>query len=204
MNYYGFGNMKRETQDILLAFLVLGFAFSIASFADSGYHVPALVAARTIIVSFIAVGIAFLGHELSHRQVARNYGGWAEFRLWPIGILMALITSFFGIILAAPGAVNIAGVYGNEKIGKTALAGPGFNMLAGFVFLLLSLVGILIRGLGGIILEISYLNFYLGAFNMIPIGPLDGAKVMRWDFRTFAVVFAVLIFMTVLVGFVIL
>ena len=204
MNYYGFGNMKRETQDILLALLVLGFTFSIASFADSGYHVPALVAARTIIVSFIAVGIAFLGHELSHRQVARNYGGWAEFRLWPIGILMALITSFFGVILAAPGAVNIAGVYGNEKIGKTALAGPGFNMLAGFVFLILSLVGSLIRGLGGIILEISYLNFYLGAFNMIPIGPLDGAKVMRWDFRTFAVVFAVLIFMTVLVGFVIL
>lgn len=196
--------MKRETQDILLALLVLGFTFSIASFADSGYHVPALVAARTIIVSFIAVGIAFLGHELSHRQVARNYGGWAEFRLWPIGILMALITSFFGVILSAPGAVNIAGVYGNEKIGKTALAGPGFNMLAGFVFLILSLVGSLIRGLGGIILEISYLNFYLGAFNMIPIGPLDGAKVMRWDFRTFAVVFAVLIFMTVLVGFVIL
>ena len=72
------------------------------------------------------------------------------------------------------------------------------------MFLLLSLLGILIRGLGGIILEISFFNFYLGAFNMIPIGPLDGAKVMRWDFRTFAVVFAVLIFMTVLVGFVIL
>lgn len=200
MTYYGFGSLRRETQDIIIALLVLGFAFSIATFADNHYHEPAVAAVETVLVSFFAVGIAFLGHELSHRRVARSYGGWAEFRIWPIGILVALFTSFLGFILAAPGAVNIAGVYGNERIGKTALAGPLFNMGAGFLFLVISFLGIIYAPLGGILLEISYLNFYLGAFNMIPIGPLDGAKVYRWDFRTFAIVFAILIFMTVLVA----
>ncbi len=202
MTYYGFGNLRRETQDILIAVLVLGIAFAIAGFSDNRFHETLAGALLTVTVSLFAVAIAFLGHELSHRKVARDYGGWAEFRLWPFGIILALITSFFGVILAAPGAVNIAGVYGNERIGKTALAGPGFNLIAGFAFLILSAVGILFSTVGSIFLEISYLNFYLGAFNMIPLGPLDGAKVMRWDFRIFALVFAILIFMTVFVGIV--
>ena len=199
MNYYIFGNLRRETQDILIAFFVLGFAFAIAQFAYNGYHLPISSVFRIVIESFIAIGIAFIGHELSHRYVARRYGGWAEFRLWPMGIVLAFVSSFIGFIVAAPGAVNIAGVYGNERIGKTALAGPAFNLKAGLILVASSLVGLVVKGILPTILFLSYLNFYLGTFNMIPIGPLDGAKVLRWNIRIFSLVFASLIFMTVLV-----
>src|SRR3989338_4890519 len=89
---------KQEIRDIILATAVLSFAFGgLSKFFEA----------------LFAVGIAFIAHELiGHKLVAQRFGAEAEFKAWPMGLLLALVTSFFGFIFAAPGAVYIfAGNY---------------------------------------------------------------------------------------------
>jgi Zn-dependent protease len=134
---------------------------------------------------------AFLLHELSHRYVARSYGGIAYFRMWPFGIVLALLTSLIGFIFAAPGAVNISGIYGRGQMGKTALAGPMTNLVLGIVFL-----GIFFASQPGSLMEqvfyfAAVINLWFSLFNMIPFPPLDGSKVISWNIGYYAIFVAV-------------
>ncbi|TLZ55689.1 MAG: hypothetical protein E6K17_05280, partial [Methanobacteriota archaeon] len=40
---------------------------------------------------------------------------------------------------------------------------------------------------GGILYFSAYINAFLGVFNMLPIPPLDGSKVFRWNVAIWAV-----------------
>lgn len=197
MSLIGYNRIYREIQDILIAVLGLTFAFSISSLSHAGFHVTPYEAMYIVILSLVAVCLAFILHELAHRQVARRYGGYAEFRIWPMGLLGGLVLSFLGFVLAAPGAVYMSGIFGKDRVGKTALAGPATNMIIGSAFLA---AGILTGSpfWGGVFGSLSQINLYLGAFNLIPFNPLDGQKVMSWDIRTFALVFILAIFLAVL------
>ena len=48
-------------------------------------------------ISLVAVSTGFLMHELMHKFVAQRYGAWAEFRVFPLGLMMAILFSFFGL-----------------------------------------------------------------------------------------------------------
>ena len=87
---------------------------------------------------------------------------------------------------AKPVPVNMM-KFQNPKRGMavTALAGPGCNLLITVVFLFL--YGLLIRPLSGntageIILELleltSYISLGFCIFNLIPVPPLDGSKIL--------------------------
>ncbi len=172
-------------------------AFSISSFSYYSFKLPLSQVLYFLGLSLAAVCLAFLAHELAHRQVARRYGGYAEFRVWPMGLIAGILFSFLGFVIAAPGAVYMEGVFGKERIGRTALAGPMTNLVLGFVFLMLGIL--LIRTPW--VFPIGYLaqiNLYLGAFNMVPFPPLDGQKVMSWDMRLYIVIFATMIFLAVI------
>ena len=43
------------------------------------------------------------------------------------------------------------------------------------------------------------MNALLGTFNLIPLGPLDGVKVIRWNGVVWAVLFIVAVFLMVLI-----
>jgi Zn-dependent protease len=85
----------------------------------------------------------------------------------------------------------ISGLVTTEENGKIAAAGPITNLLlAAFFFGLLQLFPFIsVLGVtGGIaafvymFLQIGYsVNAWLAFFNLIPFGPLDGVKVMRWS-----------------------
>jgi Zn-dependent protease len=63
--------------------------------------------------------------------------------------------------------------------GIISLAGPATNIVIAFVFLLVGFVGTgIIRDIGLIGFPV---NLFLATFNMLPIMPLDGAKVLRWN-----------------------
>lgn len=198
MVYISFSRLRREIQDIALAVLALTFAFSIASFEHRGFSVPMQYALYIFGLSFAAVCLAFLLHEIAHRQVARRFGGYAEFRIWPIGLIAGVIFSFGGIVLAAPGAVYMGGIFGNERIGKTALAGPATNIVLGLGFFAGASLVSQVTLLGTSLVYLAQINFYLAAFNLVPFPPLDGQKVMAWDVRTFILFFASAIFLAVL------
>jgi Zn-dependent protease len=116
-----------------------------------------------------------------HKFVAQKYLLWAEFRASYKMLWLALLFSFFGFIIAAPGAVLIRGNLNREKNGKISLAGPMTNIVLAFLFLIL----LLSINSGGILnLFFSYgliINSLLALFNLIPFPPFDGYKVYIWN-----------------------
>jgi len=173
---------QKEVRDIIVAWAALALAFTIAYSGGivggellGGGGFPYLY-----LISFVAVGSGFVLHELMHKFTAERYGYWAEFRMWVMGIVLALITSTLGFIFAAPGATYIQGNNVSEKQnGIISLAGPATNVVIAVVFLLVRTVGT------GIIYDIGVVGFpvniFLATFNMLPVMPLDGAKVFRWN-----------------------
>lgn len=186
---------KDEMKHILMSVTVLTLAFTLAfSGITLGRHnIPWLSTAEYILfyaaVSFIAVLSGFLLHELAHKFVAQRNGAWAEFRSYPFGLLIALIMSFTGFLFAAPGAVYIQGMISKKQNGLISIAGPLTNMVLGSIFILVSIpVSDVLIDYG--LRLIGSINLLLAVFNLLPIPPLDGSKVLKWDIKIYAVVMA--------------
>ncbi|ACV24058.1 site-2 protease family protein [Methanocaldococcus fervens] len=170
MNIFKFS--EREIIDLTISVLAIAFIFTYPNFSMIVF-----------IISLIAVGSGFIFHELMHRTVARRYGAWSEFRAWYEGLLLALILKIFlGATFIAPGAVYIYKDYlTTEENGKIALAGPITNVALAFIFLILTLgfkPNSLLWWMGK---YGFYINLFLAGFNMLPIPPFDGEKVLRWN-----------------------
>ncbi len=173
----------RETSDLIFAGFMISLAFAIL--LNGGF--TGLLSFKTglvlvFVASFFTAGVGFLLHEIMHKFVAQSYGLKAEFRAFNGMLWLAVLFSLFGFILAAPGAVFISGrMINREKNGKISLAGPMTNIILAGLFL----IAILIIGNYGVLgyfLKVGLtINALLGAFNMIPIMPFDGAKIILWN-----------------------
>jgi Zn-dependent protease len=140
-------------------------------------------------VSFISVLTAFVFHEIGHKIAANHYGYPAAFSYSKQGLMFtAFISLLFGILFAAPGAVLIYGRPTRKENGIISLAGPLTNLLIGIIFAGLFIFSVILSeiiGLGEILSfvfsGVASINIFIGAFNMIPVGIFDGAKVLRWN-----------------------
>ena len=186
------------------AVAALTVAFTIAMSIDLGGSISGMSGASfyayAIGVSFLAVVTGFMLHELAHKLVAESDGAWAEFRANPLGLLLAIIVSFFGFVFAAPGATYIQGNISKEQNGQISLAGPATNIVLGLVFAGLALLG----GTGPLAFALAWVasvNFLLAAFNLLPIPPLDGSKVAKWSIPVYLVSFGVAVVLAGLVWF---
>lgn len=169
----------REIRDLFVAWIALGLAFAfffervtptgLASFVASPDFLVALS------VSLVTVGIGFLLHELAHKVVAIRYGQQAEFRADFGFLLLAVAGGLAGFIFAAPGAVYHRGRLTVAQHGHIAVAGPLTNLGLAVLFAPLAYVAPLVAQRG---VEI---NLLLAAFNMLPIGGLDGKTVKEWS-----------------------
>lgn len=137
------------------------------------------------ILKGFAVIIAIVLHEMSHGYASYWLGdptpkscGRLSLNplnhLDPIGTLCLFL---FGFGWAKPVGIN-SRYYKNEKIGTcvVALAGPAMN------FIIACLSAFLLNffsGTIGVFLQILMaINIGLGCFNLIPIPPLDGSKIL--------------------------
>lgn len=179
-----FGKMRfgaQEKREISIAVAVLSLAFTFILIRG-----PVIINQSVfnfliyLGISFILVLTGFLLHELAHKFMAQRYGAWAEFRMFPRGLLMALVLSMFGFLFAAPGAVYIQGRITEEQNGIISAAGPAVNLVLGAVVLLMAYtVGTGL--LAYVLLLLANINVFLGLFNMIPMAPLDGSKIYSWN-----------------------
>ncbi|MDO5811193.1 MAG: site-2 protease family protein [Methanobrevibacter sp.] len=183
-----------EVRDLIIAFIVISLCFAIV---QGGRDTNAILSILPIVM--VGVGAGFILHELGHKFVSMKYGYWAEFKLWPQGLIFALVTSFFGFVFAAPGAVYTYANYMTDEInGKISIAGPIVNIILALVFLAIatsvyqsaftSSDALLIF----IICATGYsVNSFLAVFNLLPIGNLDGSKVLTWNFGIWIVTIAI-------------
>ena len=133
--------------------------------------------------SFVAVITAFLLHELAHKALAQRYGCYAEFRAYPMGLLLGILTAAFGFLFAAPGAVMISGSVSSRQNARISAVGPGTNFaLAGAFFGLWFGFGAGPDSLvPQLIATVAFVNLFLGGFNMVPFPPLDGSKIFAYN-----------------------
>ena len=183
----------KEIRDLIISFIVIALGFTILYSNGDYSHITLIFP-----VVMIGVGAGFIFHELGHKFVAMHYGYYEEYELWPTGLLIALASSFFGFIFAAPGAVVIYSNGMEEKTnGIISIAGPIVNIILGLIFFLIlgSLGNFVYTETGAIVYLICVLgtriNFFLAAFNILPIPPLDGSKVMAWSVPIWLITFAI-------------
>lgn len=175
---------RKEIGQMLIAVSVLSFAFFMIMIpANAGTYVLVFFAS----VSTVAVLTGFLMHELAHKFMAQRYGAWAEFRIFPLGLLMAVIFSFMGFVFAAPGAVYISGRLTRLQNGLISLVGPGLNLSLGAAMMFIGTV-LPLTDLTLAVYLIGRINIFLALFNLLPIPPLDGYKVATWNIGIYVVV----------------
>ncbi|MBQ9180862.1 site-2 protease family protein [Candidatus Saccharibacteria bacterium] len=151
-----------------------------------------------IIVIIIILGSVIL-HELSHGAVAyllgdrtaKDAGRLSLNPLKHIDPYMSILVPVILYILKAPvfgGAKPVPVNFANLKwrewgMALVALAGPFTNFLLSLISFLIGHFSGLIYGAGGealefIFLELVYINLGFMLFNLIPIPPLDGSRVL--------------------------
>jgi len=169
---------KQEIRDIIISVIALIIIFSWKPFPNFGLNLSLIPYFVVIIV------VAFLLHEMAHKFMARKFNMVAFYKMWPQGILFGLIFMILGLRFVAPGAVVVHpyrfGRWGfrrptpeiaSGEIGLIALAGPAVNLFFAIIFSLFN---------GFLFEQLTYINGWLALFNLLPIPPLDGSKVIIW------------------------
>ena len=179
-----FSDYEKEQLRESIGFLTLAFALALSNGLLVVMDDPSILI-TTLPLAFAAVMTGFLLHELAHKWMAQQYGCWAEYRGNKNGLYFALAMSAFGFLLAAPGAVMVSGRITDRQNGIIAAVGPLTNIAIAIVALPIYIftAGLdwPISLLGELARFIIVINLILGGFNMIPIQPLDGSKVIMWS-----------------------
>lgn len=146
--------------------------------------------------------LSLTAHELAHGWVAYRLGDpTAKYhgrlslnplrQLDPIGTLMFIITYlFWGVVFGWAKPIPVTPYYFRNRQRGMAIvgaAGPATNFVLAVVFgLVLRFVGPSLAEDGGAVAEVIIrilfmfvqINIVLGLFNLIPIPPLDGSRVL--------------------------
>lgn len=178
---------RDELRDIFVAIFVLTVIFS---------YVPSVSGFFSLLpAAFVVVVTSFLIHELAHKFVAIRYGAKAYFKIWPLGLIAGLVLMLIPMVkIVAPGSVVIySHKFGRWKrkferhskfteitikeVGIIAAVGPLMNIIIALVawgMLSTAFVG------NQFLAYLVLINAWLAIINMIPVNPLDGAKVFTW------------------------
>ncbi len=196
-----------EIKEIVIADLVLILAFTLTLEGGiGGISMPYSFVRRFFyLLPIVALGVtlSFVLHELMHKFVAEHYGAIAAFRVSTMGLLITFATGLFGFLLGIPGATIIYTSYFTKKQnGIVSIAGPltNFTIFAIFLALLLLLRPAPSSYTYALISFTIFISILLAFFNMLPVPPLDGSKVLGWNksvyIATMAVIFVLMFLFT--------
>lgn len=166
-----------EVRDLIISVLAITLIISYPNFGN-------------FVVWLAIVLLSFVLHELAHKFVAIKFGAVAFYKMWTQGLLIGLLTMLIPFRFVAPGAVQIyqhkfgkwkrkqfgfghvrAGALTQDEMGLISVSGPLVNLVIAGVAALLP---------GSFALQLARLNSILAFFNIIPMKPLDGSKILEW------------------------
>lgn len=149
---------------------------------------------RYILATLVAFVLAITVHEFSHAWAALMLGDDTAQRqgrvtlnplahLDPIGSIgiLFLVVGGFGIGWGRPVPIVPSRLRGHQRgMGITAIAGPISNVVLAAVFVIPLRFGHVEAGSAAYVFlrQIVVVNMLLAAFNVIPVPPLDGSKIL--------------------------
>ena len=189
---------RNEKRDLIIAFVVLSISFAISN-AQSNVHT--FISVLPIVMVGVAIGS--LVRELGQKFVAMKYGYQAEFKAWPLGLLITFASAFIGIVVSLPGSVyTYADNISDEINGRIAVAGPMANMVLALISIAIAALIFPLKPYSNIITLIYLIctvgfsvNSFLATFNLLPFYTLDGVKVLKWNAKIWIVIFAIVLIM---------
>jgi len=205
---------QKEIRDLLISSILVVFVgISLHSAYSAGFGI---IAGVLTVASLIASGYwwvpigtilifltSFMIHEMAHKFAAQNYGMWSEFRMTQSGYLLSAIAILLSVPIFGTGVVFTSGARSLEQEGKVNASGPTSNFILASIALSILILSQLL--LGGVVYQwlfiLKYtiiLNAMLGLFNMIPFQPFDGATVMAWNKKVWAVLTVALVALYIL------
>ncbi len=149
---------------------------------------------RYIVATLVAFVLGITVHEFSHAWSALMLGDDTAQRqgrvtlnplshLDPVGSIgiLFLVIGGFGIGWGRPVPIVPSRLRGRQRgMGVTAIAGPVSNVILAAIFVIPLRFGHIESGSAAYVFlrQIVVINILLAAFNMIPIPPLDGSKIL--------------------------
>jgi len=176
---------KREVRDLLISVMAITFILSFDVYPYPHFN--------ELFPYFLVTISAFLLHELAHKFVALKFNCIAYYRMWPTGLSLGLLMSLLRFKVIAPGFVEIYayrfGRWGYRfsrltviEEGLISLAGPAINLsIAAFLYLLNNPLATFVADV----------NSWIALFNLLPIPPLDGSKIMKWKAWLWLIMFII-------------
>ena len=144
-----------------------------------------------VVVLAVLLLVCFPVHEMAHALVAKWLGDDTGEQLGRITLnplahldpIGAILFALFGFGWAKPVPVNLNRLNGNPRVSfaLVALAGPVSNLLMalifGILFQIISPLGASTAVRLTLVTAVS-LNVILALFNLIPVPPLDGSRIL--------------------------
>lgn len=129
-------------------------------------------------LAFMTVAVVELVYWLSMEVAARSLGIWAEYRVWPVGIVMLLV---FTLAFRSPFCVAGRSEFKcarptKRSVGLVSLSGPVACLLLAGVFTMLLSLGFAQLGSLGVLVCITK-----ATFDLIPAPPMGGKEIFDWN-----------------------
>jgi len=112
--------------------------------------------------------------------------------MFPQGLFLALLLGILTpFVFAAPGAVMFRGGAKTYETGKIAASGPLANIAIALITFIMYTSVFYETQIGSIIGFICLINAFIATFNLLPFGPLDGLKIIRWNATIWIIMFII-------------
>jgi Zn-dependent protease len=163
---------------ILVLIIAIGYIFS-------GYiKIPGLYSKgfnwKGIKFAMLVTAPAIILHELGHKFVGLAFGYSSMFYIWWFGLGLGIFLRIIGspFLILAPGYVSVSPSTPLE-LSAVAFAGPFINLVLFSISVLVLRFKRRLRKKEFLFWHLTkIINMWLFIFNMIPIPPLDGSKVI--------------------------
>lgn len=170
---------RKEIIDLFVSIFILTFIFSLTNSTIKLNSIPLI---------FLIVCFSYIPRIVIQKYFAKKIGYGAKFKIYPVSSILAILFSPIGIKLASPG-YNEVRPYKFSEWKYKRLKGSVEEMariyLSGVIWnLFLCIISVVFN-----LNVVKEVNVWISFFNLLPILPFDGAKILKWDFSIWAFFF---------------